>query len=154
LELSMVIMLAGRVALVQYRLMRAFSLAGDVMLAQITLKNVVLLVAVLIFSYGLFVPKSWQRGAWVLGPVALLPFTIVVGLTLESHSEMSWLWADWRKSSSPRAQLFTYDALLLLILAVGSTFGARASSRLRRQVVEARQLGHYRLRRLIGAGGM
>src|SRR5262249_59748250 len=45
-------------------------------------------------------------------------------------------------------------AIMLLILAVGSTFGARAISRLRRQVVEARQLGHYRLRRLIGTGGM
>ena len=44
--------------------------------------------------------------------------------------------------------------MILLILAVGSTFGARTISRLRRQVAEARQLGQYRLRRRIGAGGM
>ena len=44
--------------------------------------------------------------------------------------------------------------MILLILAVGSAFGARTISRLRRQVAEARQLGQYRLRRRIGAGGM
>ena len=55
---------------------------------------------------------------------------------------------------TPRALLFSFDALILLILAVGATYGARTISRLRRQVAEARQLGQYRLRRRIGAGGM
>jgi serine/threonine protein kinase len=54
----------------------------------------------------------------------------------------------------PRLRLFIFDALILLILAVGSTFGARTISLLRRQVAEARQLGQYRLRRRIGSGGM
>ena len=44
--------------------------------------------------------------------------------------------------------------MILLILAVGSAFGAHMISRLRRQVAEARQLGQYRLRRRIGGGGM
>jgi serine/threonine-protein kinase len=50
--------------------------------------------------------------------------------------------------------LFIFDALILLILAVGATFGARTISRLRRQAAEARQLGQYRLCRRIGKGGM
>jgi serine/threonine-protein kinase len=45
-------------------------------------------------------------------------------------------------------------AIILLILAAGSAFGAGAISRLRRQVAEARQLGPYRLRQQIGAGAM
>jgi serine/threonine-protein kinase len=45
-------------------------------------------------------------------------------------------------------------ALILAILAVGSAYGARTISRRRRQVAEARQLGQYRLKRRIGAGGM
>jgi tRNA A-37 threonylcarbamoyl transferase component Bud32 len=43
-------------------------------------------------------------------------------------------------------------ALLILVSVCG--FGAHAISRLRLQVVEARQVGQYRLRRRIGAGGM
>ena len=56
--------------------------------------------------------------------------------------------------TTPRIRLFLFDAMILLMLAVGSTFGARTMSRLRRQVAEARQLGQYRLRRRLGAGGM
>jgi serine/threonine protein kinase len=47
-----------------------------------------------------------------------------------------------------------FDAMILLMLAFGSTFGARTLSRLRRQVAEARQFGQYRLRRRLGTGGM
>ena len=50
--------------------------------------------------------------------------------------------------------LFSFDAMLLVILAVGSTYGAHMISHLRRQVVEARQLGQYRLRARLGSGGM
>ena len=55
---------------------------------------------------------------------------------------------------APRAFEFGFDGLILSILAVGATYGARTIFRLRRQVAEARQLGQYRLRRLIGSGGM
>ena len=68
----MVGLLAGRVAFVQYRLMLEFSLRDDTMMAQLTMKNVVLLTAVLILTYGLYVPKSWRRAALVVGPLALL----------------------------------------------------------------------------------
>ena len=72
---------------------------------------------------------------------------------------MAWLWQQGPDRTTlhgktPRALLFTLDALILTILAVGSTYGARTISRLRRQVAEARQLGQYRLGRLLGAGGM
>jgi hypothetical protein len=40
--------------------------------------------------------------------------------------------------------------LILLILAVASTFGARAISLLRRRIAEAKDLGQYRLGRQIG----
>jgi serine/threonine-protein kinase len=51
-------------------------------------------------------------------------------------------------------RLFGVDALFLLTLAAISAFGAHTISRLRQQVVEARQLGQYRLGRRIGSGGM
>jgi serine/threonine-protein kinase len=107
----------------------------------------VLLNSILILTYGLYVPKSWRRTALVVGPLAVLPFATIQVLTLQHPRAMEWL-------GEGRIRLFSFDALILLMLAAGSTFGARTISRLRRQVAEARQLGQYRLRRRIGAGGM
>jgi serine/threonine-protein kinase len=154
LELGMIALLAGRVGFLQYRLMLAFSQHGDRMMAHLTLKNVVLLTAVLILTYGLYVPKSWRRAALVVGPLALLPFATLAALALRHPADMVWLAEGWRYSTTPRVLLFIFDALILLILAAGATYGARTTSRLRRQVAEARQLGQYRLQRRIGVGGM
>jgi serine/threonine-protein kinase len=154
LELGTVGLLAGHFTFVEYRLMLAFSLRGDTMMAQMTLKVVVLLTAVLILTYGLYVPKSWRRAALVAGPLALLPFATLAVLALRHPAAMAWLWEGWRSGATPPALLFTYDGLILIILAVSATFGARTISRLRREVAEARQLGQYHLRERIGAGGM
>jgi serine/threonine-protein kinase len=154
LELGMIGVLAGRVTYAQYQLMLEFSLHDDRMLAQLTLKNIVLQIAILILTYGLYVPKSWRRAALVAVPLALLPFATLAALVLRHPDAMGWLWEGWRKSNCPRAWLFSYDLMMLLILAVCATYGARTISRLRRQAAEARQLGQYRLRQRIGAGGM
>jgi serine/threonine-protein kinase len=155
LELGMLALLASRNAVVQYRLMLGYSLQDDPMMAQLTMKNFVLLTAILILTYGLYVPKSWRRAALAVGPLALLPFAILLVLYLRYPEAMAWLVQGSRKNpDTPRIILLIFDALILLMLAVGATFGARTISRLRRQVAEARQLGQYRLRRRIGAGGM
>jgi eukaryotic-like serine/threonine-protein kinase len=73
LELGMVGLLAGLFSWVQYRVMLASSVGGDLMRAQLVLKNKVLLTAVLILTYGLYVPKSWRRAAVVVGPLARSP---------------------------------------------------------------------------------
>jgi serine/threonine-protein kinase len=124
------------------------------MLAQLTMKNVVILTSILILSYGLYVPKSWRRAAIVVGPLALLPFATLLVLYLRHPEAMGWLGRGWRKSEMPRFVLYSFDVMLLTIVATGSTFGARTISLLRRQVAEARQLGQYHLRRRIGSGGM
>ena len=79
----MIGMLASRVSFVQYRLMLIYSLRGDKMMAQFTMKNVVLLTSILILTYGLYVPKSWRRAALVVGPLALLPFATLTVLILQ-----------------------------------------------------------------------
>jgi serine/threonine-protein kinase len=154
LELGMVGVLAVRIALVQYRMMLLYSLADDRMMAQFTMKNVVLLTSILIVTYGLYVPKSWRRAGLVAGPLALMPFATLMLLDRQYPEAMGWLWEGWRWSDTPRIRLFLFDAMILLMLAAGATFGARTMSRLRRQVAEARQLGQYRLLRRLGAGGM
>jgi eukaryotic-like serine/threonine-protein kinase len=154
LELGMIGMLAGRITFTQYRLMLIYSMRGDKMMAQLTMKNIVLLISILILTYGLYVPKSWRRAALVVGPLALLPFATLTVLILQYPVEMGWLWQGWQLSTTPRIHLFVFDAMILLMLALGATFGARTLSRLRRQVAEARQFGQYRLRRRLGVGGM
>jgi serine/threonine-protein kinase len=154
LELGMIAALASRMTIVQYRLMLMFSRSDDPMMAQLTMKNVVLLTAILILTYGLYIPKSWRRAALVVGPLALLPFATLLFLNMQHPEAMEWLWHGWKRSATPRYVLFSFDALILGIVAVGAAFGARTISHLRRQVVEAHQLGQYRVRRQIGAGGM
>jgi len=153
-ELGMVGMVAALSTFVQYRLMLMYSLRGDRMMAQMTLKNGVLFTSILILTYGLYVPKSWRRAALVVGPLALLPFATLEVLAWRHPAAMGWLGFGWRQSETPRVLLYTFDAMMLIILAAGSAFGARAISLLRRQVAEARQLGQYHLRRKIGCGGM
>jgi tRNA A-37 threonylcarbamoyl transferase component Bud32 len=154
IELGMTAMFAGLVTLIQYRLMLAYSLRKDPMLAQLTMKNVVLLDCILILTYGLYVPKSWRRAALVGVALSTLPFGTLLVLVLQDPQAMGWLWRGWNKSDTPRILLFSLDAMILLIVAAGSALGARTISHLRRQVVEARQLGQYHLRRRIGSGGM
>ena len=154
LELWAVGLLAGRVAFVEYRLMLRFSELGDLMTAPMVLKNSVLLTAVLILTYGLYVPKTWSRAALVAGPLAIMPFATLSVLVLRHPAATAWLREGWLDSQTPRAWLFAFDALILAILAIGSAQGARTIFRLRRQVSEARQLGQYRLKRRIGTGGM
>jgi serine/threonine-protein kinase len=154
LELTMVGLFASRAVVVEYRLVLLFSLRDDAVMAQLILKNIVLLTAILILTYGLHVPKTWGRAALVAGPLALLPFATLVVLYLRHPGAMRWLGRGWGSGAAPPVALCTFDATVLLILAVGSAFGAGAISRLRRQVTEARQLGQYRLCQRIGAGAM
>ena len=106
LELGMIGLLACRVTFVQYRLMLVYSLRDDPMMAQLTMKNVVLLTSILILTYGLYVPKSWRRAALVVGPLALLPFATLLVLILQHPEAMGWLWQGWRMSDTPRIRLF------------------------------------------------
>ena len=123
------------------------------LLAQVVMKNIVLLTAVLILAYGLHVPKTWRHAALVAGPLALLPFATLAALYLGHPEALDWLGRARGNGAAP-ALLLIFDALVLLILAVGSVLGAGALDRLRRQVAEARQLGQYRLGPRIGAGAM
>lgn len=154
LELSLVGMIATIFAVTQYQAMLQLSLDGDPLRAQIVMKNRVVITSILILCYGIYAPRSWRSAALVVGSLAILPFATVVLLYLRHPEALAWL-VQWGKDRQtyPLA-LFGFDVMLLLILAVGSASGAHTIARLRRQVLEARQLGQYRLREKIGSGGM
>ncbi|MBY0232040.1 MAG: serine/threonine protein kinase, partial [Gemmataceae bacterium] len=97
----------------------------------------------LIVIYGVFIPGSWKRCAAVAGTLMLLP----VALTLLGAYAADLVRGDVLYGMS--------DLVILLGTGVAvAVFGSWRMEALREQALEAQQLGQYRLKRLIGKGGM
>jgi tRNA A-37 threonylcarbamoyl transferase component Bud32 len=98
----------------------------------------------LIFNYALFIPNTLKRAALVIGSMAMLPLLIMLS---------TW-WFDRDAALIFDGQLITSSFLRLLLSAGTAVVGVATISRLRVEAFEAKQLGQYKLRRLIGTGGM
>jgi eukaryotic-like serine/threonine-protein kinase len=98
----------------------------------------------LIFTYGMFIPNTWQRAALVIGVMAVAPALLIAG-TMLAYPQI----AD-RITVVGMAQ----QVLVLFIAAVASACGTGLINALRREVFEAKLIGQYRLVKLLGAGGM
>ncbi len=153
IELAMTGTLAGLLVFYLYRRLIEWSLANDPVAAQLIEKNAVLLFAILILFHGMYVPKSWRRAAAVGVPLALLSLLTVVAAYLTHRDALSWM-AQWRNARVIPLVQFGLDTLSLLLLAAVAARAAHMSSRLRRQLAEARYFRQYRLKRQIGSGGM
>jgi serine/threonine-protein kinase len=98
----------------------------------------------LIFTYGMFIPNTWRRAAFVIGAMALAPDLLVAGMMLV-YPEVAQVITV--------ADVMSY-VLVMLVAGVASVFGTHLINGLRREAFEARQLGQYRLIEPLGAGGM
>lgn len=103
---------------------------------------------ILVFSYAIFVPNTWQRAAAVLGLLGVAPLA-VWGIAYLRSAEF----AEMAASSGFTQELFT-DFLIMCSTVVAATVGVATIGTLRREVFVARQLGQYRLKQLLGSGGM
>jgi eukaryotic-like serine/threonine-protein kinase len=99
---------------------------------------------VLMFVYAMFIPNSWRRAAVVIGVIAATPLALVIAVFL----------TDPRVADVMMIETWTRLPLMLGLTWAGSVFGVYTIGTLRREAFEARQLGQYRLKRRIGAGGM
>ena len=97
----------------------------------------------LLVTYGLFVPNSWRRSAIVVALIAACPFVVAlagrVDLPLAGRPFLFYMatlgfWA-------------VFGALL-------AAFGSHHIEALRQEAGEVRELGPYRLKQRLGAGGM
>jgi serine/threonine-protein kinase len=154
LEVGMIGLFAAVFAFTQYETMLDFTLRGEPLRAQFVMNHRVLIATILILSYGIYVTANWRWAALIVGSIAILPFATLMALYLRHPRAMGWLERMESGLGATPLALLSFDAMLLLILAAGSAYGAFTISRLRRQVKEARQLGQYRLGRRLGAGGM
>ncbi len=98
----------------------------------------------LIFTYGMFIPNTWQRAALVIGVMAVAPALLIAG-TMLAYPQIA-----NRITVVGMAQ----QVLVLFIAAVASVCGTGLINTLRREEFEAKQIGQYRLVKLLGAGGM
>lgn len=101
---------------------------------------------ILMFTYALFIPNTWQRAAAVIGTIGLIP-VVLVAILLLWHPQCS-------AAANAGLTYFVEHFLMLSLAGVSAVFGVHTIGRLRREAFEARQLGQYRLRRRIGGGGM
>lgn len=99
----------------------------------------------LIFTYAIFIPNTWRRAAVVIGVLSAAP---VIWAIIEMVSFPGII-------SCPNAAEHMRTFMLMMLLGFGtSVYGTHMIGSLRREAYEARQMGQYHLRRLIGAGGM
>ena len=103
---------------------------------------------ILIFTYALLIPNSWQRALTMMIPMAIAPVATI------------WI-ASWvsptidKVMSTGKFQTVLLEAAMEMILTLTiATWGVKTIRSLRTAAFEARQLGHYKLRRLLGKGGM
>ncbi len=99
-----------------------------------------------IYTYAIFIPNTWKRAAVVLGIIASLPIlTTVLGMILNNNLLLF-------MSSQPG--VLVEMVLVMSVSAVGAVFGVYTINSLQSQAYQARQLGQYHLKKLIGSGGM
>jgi serine/threonine-protein kinase len=115
---------------------------------QARLDNLVLPWFLMVFTYAMFIPNTWQRAAAVLGVMGAAPVAIIAYL----------YWAvpafDRLASEAPYHGFISGQILIMAIVVMVSIVGVHTIGTLRRQAFAARQLGQYRLKQRLGSGGM
>lgn len=102
----------------------------------------------LIFSYALFVPNTWRRAAVVMSLMGLAP-AAVMGLAYFNSSAF----AELAHVSEFRG-VFIENLMVMALTVLIATVGVKTMGSLRREAFVARQLGQYRLKQMLGSGGM
>jgi serine/threonine-protein kinase len=112
------------------------------------LDNIVLPWFLMVFTYALFIPNTWQRAAAVLGVMGMAPLGIMAYLYYQEpkFAELA---------ASPAYRGFISGQILIMAIAVMvGIVGVHTIGALRREAFAARQLGQYRLKKRLGSGGM
>ncbi len=112
------------------------------------LDNLVIPWFLMIFTYALFIPNTWQRAAAVLGVMGAVPIAIMAYLyaTVPAFGQLA---------AQPAYSGFISGQILIMAIAVMvGIVGVHTIGTLRREAFAARRLGQYRLKKRLGSGGM
>lgn len=115
---------------------------------QARLDNLVLPWFLMIFTYALFIPNTWQRAAAVIGAMGLAPVALMAYLywTLPTFRQLA--------AEVPYHGFLSGQIMIMAIAVMVGIVGVHTIGTLRRQAFAAKQLGQYRLKRKLGSGGM
>lgn len=148
LELTLFGMMSLFLAVYQYIVVRNTAMSGDAVMAIASVKSCVLYVFAVIVLYGTFIPNTWRRAACVVIPMTLVP-PIVTVLLRSRHAAVQEL-----ANRVVTFEVVSDNLIMLVVGAIIAVYGTHIINTLRVEVYQARQLGQYRLKERIGAGGM
>ncbi len=119
-------------------------LVAEALVKRVSLPGPLIPWVLLIFIYGMFIPNTWRRAALVIGAMGAAPLV---------------LWGVLRWRHPELAPFLGLPQWIEMGIAMGVTvlaavLGTHLINSLRCQVFAAQQLGQYRLKRKLGAGGM
>ena len=97
----------------------------------------------LIVLYGTFVPNTWRRCGTVVGVLAVVPLAVQLAGSLADELARPYL-----LSTLPETAILMTTAVAIAV------FGSHKIRELQQQAHEAQQLGQYRLKQVLGFGGM
>jgi serine/threonine-protein kinase len=101
----------------------------------------------LLFTYAMFIPNTWQRAAAVLGGIGAMPIAMLA--YFYSQPEYAQLANRIDYSGFVSGQV-----LIIAIFVMTGIVGVHTIGTLRREAFAAKQLGQYRLKKRLGSGGM
>ncbi|MEO1617977.1 MAG: serine/threonine-protein kinase, partial [Planctomycetota bacterium] len=144
IETTCVIALVSQVTAMAWLRIDGFATAGDAASTVGATQFLHTLIAVVVLTYGMFIPNSWWRAASISLPIALVPIGVVFALrsfnpdfvTIEQTVDLS----------KPIPET--------LVAAVIAITGSQMIQSVRREAFEAKRLGQYTLLDPIGSGGM
>jgi len=97
----------------------------------------------LLVLYGTFIPNSGRRCAIVVSAMAVLPIVLMIG-----SSRLD-------TTAGPHVLAALPDTVIMMGMAVAiAVFGSHKLRELRKKAHEAEQVGQYRLKQVLGFGGM
>ncbi len=101
----------------------------------------------LVIVYGMYIPNTWQRAAWVISPLAAAPVVATL-----------FLWGSYPEIAETMALTHSGDfveaGVLLIFGAAVAIGGTQIVGHYQRGQMKTAEMGFYRLRERIGVGGM
>ena len=147
LELVLFGLAAAYLALQDFTFVDQSAALGDSGMALSGLLRTVLHYVLLAIVYGMFIPNSWQRAAWVVTALAATPLAATL-----------FLWGRYPEIAETMALThfgeFVEAGVLLIVSAAIAIAGTHIVSHYRSCEARDTEMGFYRLKERIGVGGM